>query len=166
MLPCLLKDPLVMSSSRGERTRSMSVCANKVIPREKRNRSHSVFGEVGIIEDEETEIISDLSDVFSDDCTDISALDVERSSNLVLKHTRGVSIVRRVAEVERMDRLKKEKRNQKRATLVVTSGAMTFMVMAATLVMVSFLMSPTIEEIFGQYIFHPPVNNVWSLFSH
>jgi hypothetical protein len=39
--------------------------------------------------------------------------------------------------------------NHKRAAVMLTSGGMTFLVMAATLVTASFLMSPTIERIFG-----------------
>ena len=52
-------------------------------------------------------------------------------------------------EAEKRRKLKKEKRNHKRATVMVTSGAMTLVLMAATLVKASFLMSPTIETIFG-----------------
>ena len=112
--------------------------------RERRNRSHSVFGQFDITEDDETEIVSDLSDVIiSDGCVDISAVDVERSSSLTM------STVRRVGEVERREMLKRKKRSQKRATVIVTSGALTFLVLAATMVTASFLMSPVIEQIFG-----------------
>ena len=43
-------------------------------------------------------------------------------------------------------KLRMEKRNRKRATVMVTSGGMTFLVDAETLVTSSFLMSPTIER--------------------
>jgi hypothetical protein len=56
---------------------------------------------------------------------------------------------RRLDKVEKRRKLRKEKRNCKRATVMVTSGAMTFLVMVATLVTASFLISPTIERIFG-----------------
>ena len=117
---------------------------NRVILRDGRNRSHSA----GIEEDEEIEMISDVTT--SDDCLEMSATDDNRSNSLALSHTREMSIVRRVGEVERRERLRKKKRNQKRATVIITSGAMTFIVMTATLVTVTFLMSPVFEEIFGQ----------------
>ena len=43
---------------------------------------------------------------------------------------------------------RKEKRS--RAGALITSGAMTFIVLAATLVTATFLFSPTIEQIFGE----------------
>ena len=52
-------------------------------------------------------------------------------------------------EADKKRKLRREKRNCKRATVMVKSGAMTFLVIAATLVTASFLMSPTIEKIFG-----------------
>jgi len=36
--------------------------------------------------------------------------------------------------------------------VLITSGAMTFLVLAATLVTATFLFSPTIEQIFGKII--------------
>ena len=57
-------------------------------------------------------------------------------------------------EADKKRKLRREKRNCKRATVMVKSGAMTFLVIAATLVTASFLMSPTIEKIFGwQFVF-------------
>ena len=55
-------------------------------------------------------------------------------------------------EVEKKGKFKREKRYHKRATVMVNSGAMTFLVIAATLVTASFLMSPTIERIFGGWL--------------
>ena len=46
--------------------------------------------------------------------------------------------------------LRREKEKKSRATVFITSGAMTFIVLAATLVTATFLFSPTIEEIFGE----------------
>ena len=45
-------------------------------------------------------------------------------------------------------RREKEKKNQ--ARVIITSGAMTFLVLAAFLVTATFLFSPTIEQIFGK----------------
>ena len=45
---------------------------------------------------------------------------------------------------------RREKEKKSRATVFITSGAMTFIVLAATLVTATFLFSPTIEEIFGE----------------
>ena len=53
-------------------------------------------------------------------------------------------------------------RRRKRATVFVTSGAMTFILMAATLVTATFLMSPTIEQIFGENYFFLSTVNKWS----
>ena len=38
--------------------------------------------------------------------------------------------------------------------VLITSGAMTFLVLAATLVTATFLFSPTIEQIFGNIPYH------------
>ena len=45
---------------------------------------------------------------------------------------------------------RKTTRNQKRDTMIVTSGALTFILLAASLVTISFLLSPVIEQIFGK----------------
>ena len=42
-----------------------------------------------------------------------------------------------------------ERQKRKTATAIVTSGALTFMILAAALVTASFLMSPVIENVFG-----------------
>ena len=43
-----------------------------------------------------------------------------------------------------------ERQKRKTATAIVTSGALTFMILAAALVTASFLMSPVIEDVFGK----------------
>ena len=43
-----------------------------------------------------------------------------------------------------------ERQKRKTATAIVTSGALTFMILAAALVTASFLMSPVIEDVFGE----------------
>ena len=45
---------------------------------------------------------------------------------------------------------RKAERQQKRATVMVTSGGLTFILLAAALVTTSFLMSPVIEQVFGK----------------
>ena len=57
------------------------------------------------------------------------------------------------------DLRKKEDRNQARASAMVTSGALTFILLAASLVTTSFLISPVIEDIFGEEIIY--VENSW-----
>ena len=42
-------------------------------------------------------------------------------------------------------------KTRKKATVMVTSGALTFILLAATLVTASFLMAPQIEQIFSKY---------------
>ena len=44
----------------------------------------------------------------------------------------------------------KEDEQQKRATVFITGGALSFIIIAALLVTTSFLMSPVIEQIFGK----------------
>ena len=45
-----------------------------------------------------------------------------------------------------------ERQKRKKATAIVTSGALTFMILAAALVTASFLMSPVIEDVFSKYL--------------
>ena len=45
---------------------------------------------------------------------------------------------------------RKAKKNHSRSTIVVTTGALTFILLAATMVTTSFLMSPIIEKMFGK----------------
>ena len=58
--------------------------------------------------------------------------------------------IKRRSSSIRMAKEREEKRKQRRATALVTSGALTFIILAATLVTASFLMSPVIEKIFGK----------------
>ena len=44
------------------------------------------------------------------------------------------------------------KQKKSKATVFITSGAMTFLVLSATLVTATFLFSPKIEQIFGKNI--------------
>ena len=139
---------------RGERARSRSVCCavsgERGSQKKKKERSQSVFGQVEIVEDDETEIIENLSEiVITDKLEHVSAVDVERSSSIALSYNSSLSTSKKLEEAESKKKLRMEKRNRKRATVFVTSGAMTFLLMAATLVTASFLMSPTIEKIFG-----------------
>ena len=46
----------------------------------------------------------------------------------------------------------KAKKKHKRSSMVVSGGALTFILLAATMVTTSFLMSPMIEEIFGKIV--------------
>ena len=85
-----------------------------------------------IIEDDETKEVNDagrdlLSATFTTD-----HLQFDTNSHLMEKITR------------------KAKKQQKRDTVLVTSGALTFILLAASLVTISFLMSPVIEQIFGK----------------
>ena len=78
--------------------------------------------------------------------------DVERSSSISVSCKSRMTTSQMLKEADKRRRLRREKRNRKRATVMITSGAMTFLVMAATLVMASFLMSPIIERIFGGWL--------------
>ena len=66
--------------------------------------------------------------------------------------TMSLRLSQRSQEIER-----KAKKYDGRATKVVTSGALTFILLAATLVTTSFILSPVIEQIFGEMdcIIHP-----------
>ena len=149
-----MQKPLVICQGKGERRGEKRVRSKSAFVEieeggrrgERRSRSHNGFGQVDILEVEETEMPAELSD----DCEDISVINVERSSSLVLSHTRSLSTVRKLGDVEMREISRKKKRNQNRAKAIVTSGALTFIVLAATIVTASFLMSPVIEQIFGQ----------------
>ena len=112
-----------------------------------KKRSQSVFPQIDIIEDEETENICEF--VNKDIFMNILDTDVEGSISTALSSNSRMTTSQVMKEAEKRRKLRREKRNRKRATVTVKSGAMTFLVMAATLVMVTFLMSPTIEKIFG-----------------
>ena len=64
----------------------------------------------------------------------------------------SLKLSQRPCEMER-----KAKKYHGRATKVVTSGALTFILLAATMVTTSFILSPVIEQIFGKidYIINP-----------
>jgi hypothetical protein len=82
-------------------------------------------------------------------CYTVLVTDVKSSSSTALAYKRRMTTSQILKEAEKRRKLRKEKSNCKRATMMATSVAMTFLVMAATLVTASFLMSPTIEKIFG-----------------
>ena len=54
-------------------------------------------------------------------------------------------------EVYQERKMKKNMTQRRKATVMVTSGALTFILLAATLVTATFLMSPVIEQIFSKY---------------
>lgn len=90
-------------------------------------------------------------DAMDHDCTiefeieDLSSPVLERPTTLPELNSRPVSrMMERLSPIE--GDLERQKR--KRATAIVTSGALTFMVLAAALVTASFLMSPVIEDVF------------------
>ena len=78
---------------------------------------------------------------------DLSSPVLERPTTLPELNSRPVSRM-----MERLSPLEGdlERQKRKRATAIVTSGALTFMVLAAALVTASFLMSPVIEDVFGK----------------
>jgi len=76
---------------------------------------------------------------------DLSSPVLERPTTLPDLNSRPVSrMMERLSPIE--GDLERQKR--KRATAIVTSGALTFMVLSAALVTASFLMSPVIEDVF------------------
>ena len=81
-------------------------------------------------------------DILEDDETEETDMPKEISEN-------GVKLTDScMLKVE--DLRKKEDRKQARASAMVTSGALTFILLAASLVTTSFLISPVIEDIFGE----------------
>ena len=87
-------------------------------------------------------------DIMEDDETEVeefayrggtSTGDVEKSVELTQSS---------IYEMEEMSR--EADRQQKRATVMVTSGALTFILLAAAMITTSFLISPVIEDIFGK----------------
>ena len=108
--------------------RSKSVCSPGMsIAHRKENIA------VDILEDDETE---------EQDCT-LSDLNGARDGNN--------SCQSRKDSVYLMEEItRKAERQQKRATVMVNSGALTFILLAAALVTTSLLMSPVIEQIFGK----------------
>lgn len=70
---------------------------------------------------------------------------LERPTTLPEVNSRPAS---RVMKSFSMDEGEIERQKRKTATAIVTSGALTFMILAAALVTASFLMSPVIEDVF------------------
>ena len=88
---------------------------------------------VVILEDDETEEVE------------------EADSDLMLGATYTKDHLEYDENIHVMEKItKKADRQQKRATVIVTSGALTLILLAAALVTISFLMSPVIEQIFGK----------------
>jgi hypothetical protein len=87
---------------------------------------------VVILEDDETEEVEEAYSDFISASTTKDHLEYDVNYHVMEKITR------------------KADRQQKRATVMVTSGALTFILLAAALVTISFLMSPVIEQIFGK----------------
>ena len=85
-----------------------------------------------IIEDDETKEVNDAGRDLPSAIFTTDHLQFDTNSHLMEKITR------------------KAKKQQKRDTVLVTSGALTFILLAASLVTISFLMSPVIEQIFGK----------------
>ena len=112
----------------------------------KKIKLKSVFPKADIIEEEESESMAEI--VNSDHIVNISNIDIERSLSCKSRMTTSQML----KEADKRKKLRREKRNRKRATVMITSGAMTFLVMAAILVTASLLMSPTIERIFGGWL--------------
>ena len=81
----------------------------------------------------------DLEDIKNDETRDNNASDVNIDIDLVQsQYTRKSS-----------QEARKKIRQQKTASSLVTGGALTFVVLAAVLVTASLLLSPAIEELFG-----------------
>ena len=119
----------------------------------KKMRSQSIFGQLEIVEDDESDIIEGFSEVvIIDKLEQVSTIDAERSNSIALSYNSGMTTSKKLEEADQRRKLRMEKKNLKRATKIVTSGAMTFLLLAATLVTVSFLLSPTIEKIFGRLL--------------
>ena len=118
-------NPLTRSSGR---QRSLSVFNENHLVGERKN---SLFGPTvnGIVTLADLNTIADIDDEISR---------IRKSSANMM------------TEKQKTEILIRENKSQKRATAIVTSGALTFLVVAATMVTASFLMSPTIEEMFGK----------------
>ena len=75
-----------------------------------------------------------------------------RNNSLAASAISGKSIPQKlegkVSEQKRS--MKKNMTQRRKATVMVTSGALTFILLAATLVTATFLMSPVIEQIFSK----------------
>jgi hypothetical protein len=66
-------------------------------------------------------------------------------------------------EAELRDRREARERKDRKTTVYVTSGALTLILLAAAMVTVTFLMSPVIEELFGNSPSAPPLSVQFSV---
>jgi hypothetical protein len=98
----------------------------------RRNRSHSVF-----VISEDEEIAVDLSDLII--CEDNTA------KQWCINRSRSVN------KKELREQLSRKNMRTRQATVMVTTGALAFIVLAATLVTATFLMSPIIAELLGRF---------------
>ena len=75
-----------------------------------------------------------------------------RNNSLAASAISGKSLPPKLEEkAEQKRTMKKNMTQRRKATVMVTSGALTFILLAATLVTATFLMSPVIEQIFSKY---------------
>ena len=98
---------------------------------ERRHRSPSVF-----VIREDNEIALDIGDN-----------NICKTENRCKGLTRSELIGQKKPDVDEV--LKRKKLNTRRGTQIITTGAMTLLVLAATLVTASFILSPIIEKMFG-----------------
>ena len=103
---------------------------------ERRHRSPSVF-----VIREDDEIALDIGDNNIGDETENICKGLTRSGEL------SELIGQKKPDVDEV--LKRKKLNTRRGTQIITTGAMTLLVLAATLVTASFILSPIIEKMFG-----------------
>ena len=110
-----------------------------------RQRSLSVFNENHLVGERKNSLFGPTANgiVTLADLNTIAGIDDEISR--IRKSSANM-----MTEKQKTEILIRENKSQKRATAIVTSGALTFLVVAATMVTASFLMSPTIEEMFGK----------------
>ena len=95
----------------------------------KKKRSQSVFPQVDIIEDVESEKVDECFN--NDQILNELERDIERSSSIALSCNSRMTTSKMLKEADKRRKLRREKRNRKRATVMITSGAMTFLLMAA-----------------------------------
>ena len=76
-----------------------------------------------------------------------------RANSLASSITSRKSFAKKLQEIdeEQKQKMKNTKYQRRKATVMVTSGALTIILLAATLVTATFLMSPVIEKVFGKY---------------
>ena len=106
-----------------------------------RQRSLSVFNENHLVGERKNSLFTGIVTL-----TDLNTnADIDDEISRIRKSSANM-----MTEKQKTEILIRENKSQKRATAIVTSGALTFLVVAATMVTASFLMSPTIEEMFGK----------------